>query len=80
MGRKCGLNVSEWLLSAYVDRSYLSLQTDTLDRFATRIEWRKSRSELEALLKETGIIDLKFNEHSPYHCVVGRKAEFEGAG
>jgi len=75
IGRKVGLNISNWLLAAYVDRSYKSLQTDTLDRFATRIEWRKSRSELEVMLKNMGIVDLKFNEHSPYHCVVGRKAE-----
>ncbi len=62
-----------WPLSEYSWRSFYSMRTDALDRFGTKLERRKSKSELSLLLKKYGFSDLKFSSNPPYWCCLGIK-------
>jgi ubiquinone/menaquinone biosynthesis C-methylase UbiE len=75
LAEKLGVNVSNWPLSAYRDRSYYTIRTDALDRFGTRLEQRFTRAEIEAMMQATGLENICFSETIPYWCAVGtRKA------
>ena len=43
------------------------------DRFGTPLEQRFTRSEIEAMMRRTGLVDVEFLEGEPYWCAVGRK-------
>jgi SAM-dependent methyltransferase len=75
VSEKLGLNVSNWPLSAYRDRSYYTMRTDALDRFGTRLEQRFTRAEIETMMQAAGLENILFSESIPYWCAVGtRKA------
>lgn len=73
VGEKIGLNVSNWPLSAYRDRSYYTMRTDALDRFGTRLEQRFTRVEIEVMMQAVGLENIRFSESIPYWCAVGTR-------
>jgi SAM-dependent methyltransferase len=72
---KLGFAVESIPLSAYRSRSFYVMRTDALDRFGTRLERRFSRQEIEAMMREAGLKEIRFSEQSPYWCAVGMKEQ-----
>jgi glycosyltransferase involved in cell wall biosynthesis/SAM-dependent methyltransferase len=64
-----------WPLSWYRNRSFYVMRTDALDRFGTSLEKRFSRPQIEAMLHEAGLTDVRFSPRPPYWCAVATKAE-----
>jgi SAM-dependent methyltransferase len=70
---RLGGNVADWPLSTYRSRTYYVMRTDALDRFGTRLEHRMSRAQIEAMMEQAGLGDIRFSETVPFWCAVGRK-------
>lgn len=69
---KC--NVEAIPLAAYRDKSFYTMKTDALDRFGTRIEKRFTKCEINEMLCECGLTNIRFSNHSPYWVAVGARA------
>ncbi|MEM9194753.1 MAG: class I SAM-dependent methyltransferase [Myxococcota bacterium] len=72
LAERRGVDVSQWPLSAYRDKDFYTMRADTLDRF-TRVVDRYRRGELEAMMKRSGLGDIRFRPEEPYWCAVGSK-------
>jgi hypothetical protein len=73
VAERLGLDVSNWPLSTYRHRSLYAMRTDALDRFGTRLEKRYTRAQMEELLRDAGMTDIRFCS-SVFWCAVGRRA------
>lgn len=73
IGERLGFNVENWPLSGYRKNSFYTMRTDALDRFGTRLEHRFTRVEIEAMMNDCGLTDIRFSEQLPYWCAVGIK-------
>jgi SAM-dependent methyltransferase len=73
LGHGLGYDVSSWPLSWYKDKSYFSLRTDAHDRFATRLERRFTKIEIDALMQSSGLTDIQFSSTQPHWVAVGNK-------
>ena len=73
-GEKLGVDVSLMPLSSYRRHTFYIMRNDALDRFGTRLEKRFSRLEIESMMRESGLRDVRFHEGIPYWCAVGTKA------
>ncbi len=71
---KLGLKVEKIPLSAYRDKSFYTMRTDSLDRFGTPLEQRFTRHEIQVMMKDAGLENIKFREGVPYWCAVGIKS------
>lgn len=71
LGAAFGRDVSGWPLAFYRDASFYSMRTDSLDRFATRLERRFTKDEIRTLLGRAGLVGVRFREAPPYWCAVG---------
>lgn len=69
---RLGANVDDWPLSAYRDRSFYLMRTDSLDRFGTKLEKRYTRERMKALLRAAGLTDIRFCS-SVFWCAVGTR-------
>jgi hypothetical protein len=69
-----GANVGNWPLSPYRDLSFYTMRTDALDRFGTRLEQRFSRAEIESMMKNAGLEEIRFSEREPFWVACGRRA------
>ena len=49
------------------------MRTDARDRFGTPLEQRFTRYQIEAMMRDAGLIDIRFSEAAPYWCAVGLK-------
>lgn len=74
LAKRIGFDAVNFPLRAYADRSFYSMRTDALDRFGTRLEQRFTRSEIETMMVEAGLEDIRFREGVPYWTAVGRRA------
>jgi SAM-dependent methyltransferase len=72
--QKAGLPVSWLPLSFYRNSSVVTLRTDSRDRFGTPLEQRFTRAEMETMMKNAGLEDIRFSPQEPYWVAVGRKA------
>jgi len=70
---KLHCNVANWPLSAYRGLSYYIMRNDALDRFGTKLEHRMTRAQIEAMMKNAGLSDIRFSNSVPFWCAVGRK-------
>ncbi len=61
-------------LAIYRQRSFYSMRTDALDRFGTRLEKRFTRAQIEQMMLDAGLIDLRFSDKAPFWCAAGVKA------
>lgn len=55
-------------LSFYRRASFYTMRTDALDRFGTKLEQRFTRSEIERMLTDAGLVDIRFRDGEPYWC------------
>lgn len=60
-------------LSAYRSLSFYSMRTDALDRFGTRLEQRFTRKQIEAMMSQAGLANLRFSEQEPFWVAVGNR-------
>lgn len=60
-------------LSYYADKSYWILQNDALDRFGTPLEQRFSRKEIERMMLDCGLTNIRFSEKEPFWHAIGQK-------
>ncbi len=60
-------------LSAYANKDFYIIRNDSLDRFGTRLEQRFSRPEIEAMMKRSGLTDIRFGENGAYWHAIGKK-------
>jgi len=68
-----GFSIHSWPLSAYRNQSFYFMRTDALDRFGTKLEQRFTKEEIEAMMINSGLINITFSMHAPFYCVVGYK-------
>jgi SAM-dependent methyltransferase len=69
-----GMNVANFPLSIYRDRSFYVMRTDSLDRFGTRLEQRFTRSQIESMMVAAGLTRIRFRDDMPFWCAVGFKS------
>lgn len=72
---KAGGTVDPLPLSGYRHRSFYTMRTDALDRFGTRLEQRFTRDEMQSMMWDAGLTNIRFSEEMPYWCAVGLKRE-----
>jgi hypothetical protein len=60
-------------LSAYANKDFYIIRNDSLDRFGTKLEHRFTKAEIENMMKEAGLSDIKFGNHSAFWHAVGQK-------
>jgi ubiquinone/menaquinone biosynthesis C-methylase UbiE len=60
-------------LSWYRDKSLYTMRTNSFDRFATPLEQRFSRAQIETMMRDAGLDDIRFSERPPFWCAVGRR-------
>lgn len=70
---KLGFRVGLIPLSSYRNTSFYTMRTDSFDRFATRLEQRFTRKEMQQMMIDSGLKDIKFSEEIPFWCCVGYK-------
>ncbi len=69
---RLGMNVEKFPLSQYRGNSFYVMRTDALDRFGTRLEKRFTKTEMQAMMENAGLSDIKFSETS-FWTAVGYK-------
>ncbi|TAK39908.1 MAG: class I SAM-dependent methyltransferase [Lysobacteraceae bacterium] len=69
-----GLDVSNIPLSYYRSRSFYTMRTDSRDRFGTPLEKRFTKIQIQRMMEEAGLRDIRFSETAPFWCAVGIKA------
>lgn len=70
---KLGFNVNVFPLSSYRKLSFYTMRTDAMDRFGTRLEQRFTRSQIQKMMEEAGLVEIRFHDDWPYWCAVGRR-------
>ncbi len=70
---KLGISSNLIPLSFYKNYSFYVMFTDAYDRFGTSLEHRYSKSEMQNLLKKSGLEKIVFNDHAPFWCAIGYK-------
>jgi ubiquinone/menaquinone biosynthesis C-methylase UbiE len=71
---KLGANPDAIPLAPYRTNSFYSMRTDALDRFGTRLEQRFTRAEIEVMMNNAGLTDIRFSDEIPYWVACGVKA------
>lgn len=71
---RLGFNVENIPLSFYRKSSFFVMRTDSRDRFGTPLESRFSREELQSLMIESGLINIRFSDSAPFWCAVGNRS------
>jgi SAM-dependent methyltransferase len=60
-------------LSWYRDKSLYIMRTNAFDRFATPLEQRFTRAQIETMMRSAGLDDIRFSERPPFWCALGRR-------
>jgi SAM-dependent methyltransferase len=60
-------------LSYYAKQSWNIVRNDSLDRFGTPLEQRFTKAEVEIMMKNCGLTDIKFSNLEPYWHAIGKK-------
>jgi SAM-dependent methyltransferase len=71
---RLGAKVGNIPLSSYRQLSFYTMRTDSRDRFGTPLEQRFTRAQIEKMMVEGGLRDVRFSSAEPYWCAVGIKA------
>lgn len=71
---RAGVDVASFPLAAYRNSSLYTMQTDSLDRFGTRLEQRFTRGEIRSMMTAAGLERIVIGEEFPFWCAVGRRA------
>lgn len=70
---RLGVDVSNFPLSYYRNRSWYTMRTDSRDRFGTPLEKRFTKEQIRKMLESSGLGEIRFSEGAPYWCAVGVK-------
>ena len=70
---RLGVEIENWPLAYYRNRSFYVMRTDALDRLGTQLEQRFTRHQIAGMLKRAGFGKLRFSEGPPFWCAVGLK-------
>ena len=70
---RLGVEIENWPLAYYRDRSFYVMRTDALDRLGTRLEQRFTRIQIAEMLTRAGFKEIRFSEGPPFWCAVGLK-------
>ncbi len=68
-----GKNVKNIPLTEYRHKSFYTMRNDSLDRFGTRLEKRFTKTQIETMMREAGLVRISFSEDGPYWCALGYK-------
>lgn len=68
-----GVDVSNFPLALYRDRSFYTMRTDARDRFGTPLEKRFRADEIRRMMSAAGLTDVRVSDSAPYWCALGRK-------
>ena len=60
-------------LSQYRNNSFYTMRTDALDRFGTRLEKRFTKVEIQSMMENCGLTDIKFSDRSFWTAVGFKK-------
>jgi SAM-dependent methyltransferase len=60
-------------LSQYRNNSFYTMRTDALDRFGTRLEKRFTKAEIQTMMENCGLTDIKFSDRSFWTAVGFKK-------
>lgn len=60
-------------LAYYADKTWRIIRNDALDRFGTPLEQRFSKKEIETMLQQGGMRNIRFSEQAPYWHVIAQK-------
>jgi SAM-dependent methyltransferase len=60
-------------LSWYRDKPFYTMRTNAYDRFATPLEQRFSQGEIETMMRQAGLEEIRFSPKMPFWCAVGRR-------
>ncbi len=60
-------------LSAYANKDFYIIRNDALDRFGTKLEQRFTKAEIETMMKEAGLSNIRFGEQGAFWHAVGKK-------
>ena len=71
-----GFPVSNIPLSYYRKHTLYTMRTDARDRFGTPLENRFTRSQIEAMMVEAGLTNIRFSNSAPYWCAIGTKVGY----
>lgn len=71
---KIRIDVTNFPLSYYKDKSYYTMRTDALDRFGTKIEKRFTKEEIKKMMKDAGLNYIKFSKKKPHWTAIGYKS------
>jgi ubiquinone/menaquinone biosynthesis C-methylase UbiE len=74
IAEKLGADVRNMPLSGYRQVSFYTMKTDALDRFGTSLEQRFSRDQIEEMMTDAGLVDIRFSEDPPFWVACGRRA------
>jgi SAM-dependent methyltransferase len=66
-----GIDVRNFPLSSYRNKSFYSMRTDALDRFGTQLEQRFTRVEIEEMMSAAGLERITFGQDFPFWMAVG---------
>jgi ubiquinone/menaquinone biosynthesis C-methylase UbiE len=77
LAEKAGLDPELLPLSSYRAASLYTLRTDALDRFGTRLEHRFSGEEIERMMVDAGLEDIRFSERPPYWVACGFRKNYD---
>jgi SAM-dependent methyltransferase len=61
---KLGMRVDSIPLSQYRNNSFYTMRTDALDRFGTQLEKRFTRAEIERMMQDSGLEEIRFSNTS----------------
>jgi ubiquinone/menaquinone biosynthesis C-methylase UbiE len=70
---KSGKNVEKFPLSQYRNNSFYVMRNDVLDRFGTRLEKRFTKKEMQEIMENCGLENIKFSETSFWTAVGFKK-------
>ena len=70
---RAGVDVSNFPLSYYRRYGYYNMRTDALDRFGTRLEHRFTRVQIECMMRESGLKNIRFSDEAPFWVAVGTR-------
>jgi SAM-dependent methyltransferase len=71
---RMGYDVGSVPLSFYCDHSFYTMRTDARDRFGTPLEQRFTKAQIEKMMLDAGLTEIRFSESAPYWCAVGVRA------
>ena len=71
-----GFDTANFPLNSYKDLSFYTMRTDSLDRLGTQLEKRFSKNEIQQMMIDSGLNNIKFSNTEPYWCALGYKINY----